>query len=235
MMIVLIPSAQLRCTSEPGAKFLHRLKQPNPQHLQQLVVAACAMQEVVHRYYTRLLEDTIGARPAGPALDMAMASLGLTPSNVKAQTKVRFPTANSRSSRKAAVLLQPQVESLMSAREQHVSQLIDVNYITPNSGCSCTWPGHQQCQQCLCGTRMPLPRVMCGDVHLQVVGGMLQVAGSAPAAPQLAAVLPAEQVALLQSLRPLISQQNTGSQDNTALPNCQVSSTALSALLDSLC
>jgi hypothetical protein len=57
------------------------------------------MQEVVHRYYTRLLEDTIGARPAGPALDMAMASLGLTPSNVKAQTKVHAPTANSSSSR----------------------------------------------------------------------------------------------------------------------------------------
>jgi hypothetical protein len=46
------------------------------------------LQEVVHNYYTRLLEDTIGARPAGAALDLAMSSLGLTPSNVHAQAKV---------------------------------------------------------------------------------------------------------------------------------------------------
>jgi hypothetical protein len=82
---------------------------------------------------------------------------------------------------------------------------------------------------------MPLPHVMCGIVHLQVVGGTLQVAGSAPAAPQLAAVLPPEQVALLQSLRPLISQQSTGSQDNTGLPDPQVRSIALTALLAAPC
>jgi hypothetical protein len=66
-------------------------------------------------------------------------------------------------------------------------------------------------------------------VELQVVGGTLQVAGSAPAAPQLAAVLLPKQVALLQSLRPLISQQQqqqqrADSQESTAHEDAQVSS-----------
>lgn len=47
------------------------------------------MQEVVRLYFTRLLEDTIGACPAGPAFDLAMSSVGLTTRNVLAQTKVR--------------------------------------------------------------------------------------------------------------------------------------------------
>jgi hypothetical protein len=60
-------------------------------HSQARCAATClyVLQEVVQLYYTRLLEDTIGACPAGAALDLAMSSLGLTTSNVLSQTKVR--------------------------------------------------------------------------------------------------------------------------------------------------
>lgn len=47
------------------------------------------LQEVARLYYTRLLEDTMWACPAGAALDLAMSTLGLTTSNVLSQTKVR--------------------------------------------------------------------------------------------------------------------------------------------------
>lgn len=53
-----------------------------------MVKYTCLKQEVVKLYYTRLLEDTVGVCPAGPAVDLAMASLGLTSSNIREYTKV---------------------------------------------------------------------------------------------------------------------------------------------------
>lgn len=62
---------------------------------------------------------------------------------------------------------------------------------------------------------------------------MLQVAGSAPSAPQSPVVLPPEQVALLRSLQPMVKQQQQQqcSQRSTADLHLQVGSTDSPALL----
>jgi hypothetical protein len=73
---------------------------------------------------------------------------------------------------------------------------------------------------------------LCGIAFcMQVVGGTLQVAGSAPSAPQLPVVLPPAQVSILRSLQPLVQQQQQqqqqqqGLQGSLADAHLQVSST----------